>query len=195
MFLIDKVISAEIEVKKSKFIAYLAPFAEFENLSKALKNEHPKAAHIVYAYRYINDFEQIVENSSDNGEPKGSSAPALLNALRGAELVNSACLVVRYFGGVKLGIGGLVRAYGAATNEVINLAKSSAKLLNYEKTSKLCAFVPFSLLSRFEHFVKSQNISFSKEFQNENCKIIFNVNEENKTRILEFSKDFNLELG
>ena len=116
MFLLKEKISTQIEVKKSKFIATLAPFKDFESLNKALRD--PKAAHVVWAYRYLNEFGQIVENSSDDGEPKGSSGPACLDALRGANLIDTAVLVVRYFGGIKLGAGGLIRAYGTAANEV-----------------------------------------------------------------------------
>jgi len=68
-----------------------------------LRESHPKARHIVYAYRELNEFEQIVENSSDDGEPKGSSGVPVLNVLRGEDFINVAILVVRYFGGIKLG--------------------------------------------------------------------------------------------
>jgi len=117
------------EIKKSKFIAHLVPISEYKGLQEKLRQEHPKARHVVYALRYLNEFDQIVENSSDDGEPKGSSAPPLLNVLRGEEMINVALLVVRYFGGVKLGIGGLVRAYGSAAKEVISIAE----LQKYEK--------------------------------------------------------------
>ena len=137
MFLLKEKISTQIEVKKSKFIATLAPFKDFESLNKTLRDEHPKAAHVVWAYRYLNEFGQIVENSSDDGEPKGSSAPALLRALRGAELVDTCALVVRYFGGIKLGIGGLMRAYGASVNEAIKSAKDMGVLEFFEKKEKI----------------------------------------------------------
>nr|WP_321312712.1 YigZ family protein [uncultured Campylobacter sp.] len=137
MFLLKEKISTQIEVKKSKFIATLALFKDFESLNKALRDEHPKAAHVVWAYRYLNEFGQIVENSSDDGEPKGSSAPALLAALRGAELVDACALVVRYFGSIKLGIGGLVRAYGTSVNEAIKSAKDMGVLEFFEKKRKL----------------------------------------------------------
>jgi len=117
------------EIKKSKFIAHLVPIEQYKGLQERLRQEHPKARHVVYALRYLNEFDQIVENSSDDGEPKGSSAPPLLNVLRGEEMINVALLVVRYFGGVKLGIGGLVRAYGSAAKEVIGIAE----LQKYEK--------------------------------------------------------------
>lgn len=192
MFLLKEKIITEIEVKKSKFIATLAPFGDFESLNKALRDEHPKAAHVVWAYRYLNEFSQIVENSSDDGEPKGSSAPALLSALRGAELVDTCVLVVRYFGGIKLGIGGLVRAYGASANEAIKSAKESGFLEFYEKKESLKISAPFALISRFEHFAKSQNIDFSQDFRENGCDFTFSVNEEQKSQIISFASSLNL---
>ena len=110
---IEKEISAAQEIKKSSFIAYLAPLASFETLRAQLRQQHPKARHIVWAYRTLNEPGQIVENSSDDGEPKSTAGAPCLNALRGAELINAAVLVVRYFGGIKLGTGGLVHAYAS----------------------------------------------------------------------------------
>lgn len=188
MFVINEVINSQIEVKKSKFLATLAPFCYFDELNKALRSEHPKAAHVVWAYRYINEFSQIVENSSDDGEPKGSSAPAILAALRGADLVNTACLVVRYFGGVKLGIGGLVRAYGSSANDAIK----SANLIFYEKKESLKLSVPFALISRFEHFAKASNIDFKQDFSALGCDFIFSVNDDEKGRVQSFSKELGI---
>ena len=186
MFLLKEKISTQIEVKKSKFIATLAPFKDFESLNKALRDEHPKAAHVVWAYRYLNEFGQIVENSSDDGEPKGSSAPALLRALRGAELVDTCALVVRYFGGIKLGIGGLVRAYGASANEAIKSAKDMGVLEFFERKESLKVFVPFALISRCEHFAKTQNINFSQEFSAAGCDFSFSINKSQKAELIKF---------
>ena len=186
MFLLKEKISTQIEVKKSKFIATLAPFKDFESLNKALRDEHPKAAHVVWAYRYLNEFGQIVENSSDDGEPKGSSAPALLAALRGAELVDTCALVVRYFGGIKLGIGGLMRAYGASVNEAIKSAKDMGVLEFFEKKESLKVFVPFALISRCEHFAKTKNINFSQEFSAMGCDFSFNINGSQKAELIKF---------
>lgn len=192
MFLLKEKISTQIEVKKSKFIATLAPFKDFESLNKALRDEHPKAAHVVWAYRYLNEFGQIVENSSDDGEPKGSSAPALLAALRGAELVDTCALVVRYFGGIKLGIGGLVRAYGASVNEAIKSAKDMGILEFFEKKESLKVFVPFALISRCEHFAKTQNINFSQEFSPLGCDFSFSINKSQKTELIKFCATLNI---
>lgn len=195
MFLLKEKISTQIEVKKSKFIATLAPFKDFESLNKALRDEHPKAAHVVWAYRYLNEFGQIVENSSDDGEPKGSSAPALLAALRGAELVDTCALVVRYFGGIKLGIGGLVRAYGASVNEAIKSAKDMGMLEFFEKKESLKVFVPFALISRCEHFAKTKNINFSQEFNVAGCDFSFNINGSQKAELIKFCATLNITIA
>ena len=195
MFLLKEKISTQIEVKKSKFIATLAPFKDFESLNKALRDEHPKAAHVVWAYRYLNEFGQIVENSSDDGEPKGSSAPALLRALRGAELVNTCALVVRYFGGIKLGIGGLMRAYGASVNEAIKSAKDMGILEFFEKKESLKVFVPFALISRCEHFAKTQNINFSQEFSAMGCDFSFSINKSQKAELIKFCDTLNITIA
>ena len=192
MFLLKEKISTQIEVKKSKFIATLAPFKDFESLNKALRDEHPKAAHVVWAYRYLNEFGQIVENSSDDGEPKGSSAPALLAALRGAELIDTCALVVRYFGGIKLGIGGLMRAYGASVNEAIKSAKDMGVLEFFEKKESLKVFVPFALISRCEHFAKTQNIEFSQEFSAMGCDFSFSINKSQKAELIKFCATLNI---
>ena len=195
MFLLKEKISTQIEVKKSKFIATLAPFKDFESLNKALRDEHPKAAHVVWAYRYLNEFGQIVENSSDDGEPKGSSAPALLAALRGAELVDTCALVVRYFVGIKLGIGGRVRAYGASVNEAIKSAKDMGVLEFFEKKESLKVFVPFALISRCEHFAKTQNINFSQEFSAMGCDFSFNIKKRKKAELIKFCATLNITIA
>jgi len=117
------------EVNRSKFITHLVPISEYEGLQAKLKAQHPKANHVVYALRYLNEFGQIVENSSDDGEPKGCAGVPALNVLRGEELINCAVLIVRYFGGIKLGTGGMARAYALAVKDVLK----EAGLVLYEK--------------------------------------------------------------
>ncbi len=111
------------EVNRSKFITHLVPISDYEGLQKKLKLEHPKANHVVYALRYLNEYDQVVENSSDDGEPKGCAGVPALNVLRGEELINCAVLIVRYFGGIKLGTGGMARAYALAVKNAIQTAE------------------------------------------------------------------------
>ena len=122
MNFIDKHYENTLEIKQSKFIAHLIPHAIYKITLQELKQSHPKARHFVTAYRYLNEFNQIVEHSSDDGEPKGTSGKPILMVLQGSQMINSAIITIRYFGGTKLGTGGLVRAYSDATNLVLELA-------------------------------------------------------------------------
>ena len=122
------------EVKQSKFIAHLVSHLDYESTLKLLKAQHPKARHFVTAFRYLNEFNQIIEHSSDDGEPKGTSGRPSLMVLQGQGLINAAVIIVRYFGGTKLGTGGLVRAYSDAVNLVINEASLIEYTLEVEKS-------------------------------------------------------------
>jgi len=126
---VKTIVTETLEVKQSKFIAYLMPYGKYVETLKSLKLSNPKARHFVVAYRYLNEFNQVVEHSSDDGEPKGTSGKPSLFVLQGSELINSAVIIVRYFGGTKLGTGGLVRAY----SDSVNLVLSSSELIEYKE--------------------------------------------------------------
>jgi len=151
MQFIDTQISATLEVKKSKFITYITSYDKFKEMIEFLKEEHPKARHFVYAYRYLNEFDQIVENSSDDGEPKGTSGKPTLSVLTGAELINTAVIVVRYFGGTRLGTGGLVKAY----SDAVNLVLKSSDLKTYVKLEYKKLFIEYSQLSQIEYIISN----------------------------------------
>ena len=161
MKFVQKEFSCTFEEKKSKFIAFLMPFKMFDEVMKKIKAEHPKARHYVYAYRYLNEFDQIVENSSDDGEPKGTSGKPSLAVIAGAEIINSAVIIVRYYGGIKLGTGGLVRAYGDSVNEVIKIAQFK----EYKKLETKILECEYSELSQLEYLLTQENINIkSKDF-------------------------------
>ena len=135
----------------------------FDEVMIKLKNQHPKARHFVYAYRYLNEFDQIVENSSDDGEPKGTSAKPSLAVMAGNELINTAVIIVRYFGGIKLGTGGLVRAYGDSVNEVIKIAE----FFEYKKLENHIIECEYSSLGQLEYILNQNSIKIiNKDFLN-----------------------------
>ena len=114
----------QIEVMKSKFIAYLLPLnkeEEFKPILVNLHKEHKKARHIVYAYRV-----DMKSKSCDDGEPKGTAGHPLLELLYKKDINNVALLVVRYFGGTKLGAGRLLRTYLQAGVDVVNSSNLTA---------------------------------------------------------------------
>jgi len=157
--------------KQSKFIAHLMPYSAYCEILKALKQEHPKARHFVTAFRYINEFDQIVEGSSDDGEPKGTSGKPTLAVLRGQELINVAVVIVRYFGGTKLGTGGLVRAYSESTNMVAK----QAKLLEYKKLEQRVIYCRYSDASKIEYLLQQRSIAIEqKTFQTSGIKMVLN---------------------
>jgi uncharacterized YigZ family protein len=144
---ISQLFCETLEVKQSKFIAYLTPYHEYETLLRKLKDEHPKARHFVVGYRYLNEYDQIVEHSSDDGEPKGTSGKPSLMVLQGHDLINTAVIIVRYFGGTKLGTGGLVRAY----SDAVNIAINSCDFFEYKKEKEIKIFVPYSNVRTVEY--------------------------------------------
>ena len=161
MKFVQEHISKTLEIKQSKFIAHLLPIRMYDETLKKLKHEHPKARHFVVASRYMNEYDQIVEHCSDDGEPKGTSGKPTLAVLAGNELINSAVIIVRYFGGTKLGTGGLVRAYSQACNDVIE--KSSCT--DYVKLHTYCFSVAYSDISLIEYRLEALKIEIQmKEF-------------------------------
>ncbi len=141
-------------IKQSKFIAHLVPFTMYDSLLTSLQQEPPKARPFVTAFRYLNEFDQVVEGSSDDGEPRGTSGKPTLAVLQGNELINVAVITVRYFGGTKLGTGGLVRAYGDATNLVVK----SATLHSYKKELSKTFTCQYSVLQLVEYELQQCNI-------------------------------------
>ncbi len=107
-----------IEIKKSKFVAYLYDIEKISEIKEILKNikyEHKKAKHIVYAYKFGS-----TAGKSDDKEPSGTAGTPLYNLLEMNNINNKLLIVVRYFGGVKLGAGPLLRAYKNAGVSVLN---------------------------------------------------------------------------
>jgi len=182
-----KVFSNEIEVKKSTFLSYLVPIHEFDVLHKELKESHPKANHIVWAKRYFNEYEQVVENCSDDGEPKGTSGPPALNVMRGNELVECGILIVRYFGGIKLGTGGLVRAYGSSAKGVIG----EAMLCEYIKKESFKFSTKYSLVPRFEHFLDKEGLMIdSRDYEANGIVWNMHLSKEERKLFLDFASMF-----
>ena len=124
-----------------------------------LKSEHPKARHFVTAFRHINEFDQVVEGSSDDGEPKGTSRKPTLAVLKGNELINVAVITVRYFGGTKLGTGGLVRAYSDATNMVI----TDAELVSYQKENMIVVSCAYTDIGKVGYMLEKLGIKVVKK--------------------------------
>lgn len=120
MYSIKDNIESTIVIKKSKFITklyYVSDINEINNILKEIKNEYKDATHVCYAY-IVNS----IEKCSDDKEPSGTAGIPILNVLKKNNLTNILAIVIRYFGGIKLGAGGLTRAYSNSVNETIKLS-------------------------------------------------------------------------
>lgn len=120
MYSIDKNIDNTIILKKSKFITKLYradSIEEINNILNSIKSEYQDATHICYGY-ILNE----IEKCSDDGEPSKTAGIPILNVLKKNNLTNVLAIVIRYFGGIKLGAGGLLRAYSNSVIEALNKA-------------------------------------------------------------------------
>lgn len=109
------------EVMKSKFTAFVIPLSSLDDFKKRLeeiKKANPKARHVVYAYRF-----GISSKSNDDGEPRGTAGRPILDLLHKKNLNNTAIIVVRYYGGVQLGAGRLLRTYVTSAVNAVNKAE------------------------------------------------------------------------
>jgi len=173
----------KLNIKNSKFhgkIYHITSLAEVNVFLKQVEGEFRKPTHIVYAYRLVED-NSIREYSTDAGEPTHSSGPPILKVLAGDELLNVLLVVVRYFGGIKLGIGGLIKAYTEVAQEAIKgsliVTRTNKKIMlietNYKELGemlykidqmrgkvieiihgenvKIKALIPISFCTRFEN--------------------------------------------
>lgn len=159
MVTVEEEFSAVFKEKGSTFLSHLIPYDSFSLTLARLKNDHPKAVHWVSASRHLNAFGQIEESFSDDGEPKGSSGMPMLKVLRGHKLVNVAVISVRYFGGVLLGVGGLVRAYTQSAQCVIEVAR----ILPYLRVEVREVVIPYAFLQRAEYLAEKLHLRLHKD--------------------------------
>ncbi|MDP2560522.1 YigZ family protein [Psychrobium sp. 1_MG-2023] len=122
----------QTEVKRSKFLAYLAPTSGVKQAKEfiaSVKKLHPDANHNCWAFVAGRPDNSIDIGFSDDGEPSGCAGRPMLNVLQGSDIGEITVVVSRYFGGIKLGTGGMARAYGAAVNAALAQATTIEKVV------------------------------------------------------------------
>ena len=179
---IEEPIETEIVEKKSKFIGdlfYIESSEEAENKIKEIKKKYFDAKHHCIAYRTIENG-QVIEKSSDDGEPSGTAGAPMLNILQKNNLVNVLIVVTRYFGGILLGTGGLVRAYSNTLLKAIENSSKIKKCLGEE----LEVGLEYSEFETFKYYCKNNKIKITntKYLENIICKI--ELEEEKKKKII-----------
>lgn len=145
----------EIIINKSRFIStagYASTVENAKDFIKDIRASMPTASHHVYAYR-IGFGNSVTEGMSDDGEPTGTSGPPVLSVIRGTNIGDIVIVVTRYFGGTKLGTGGLVRAYTQSAQKIIELLKTEWKI---EKVSVEIE-VPYALFEQTKRLIEQFN--------------------------------------
>lgn len=157
MYTISKNTKGETIIKNSRFITLLFKIKSKDDVSKILDNtkkEYPKATH--YCYAYVVDSSK---KSSDDGEPGGTAGMPILNVLEKENITNVLAIVVRYFGGIKLGAGGLVRAYSKSVKDTLGLVD-----INKLQSGKLIELTfDYDVQDKINYILKDEEI-VSKNF-------------------------------
>ena len=154
-------VSAELVEKKSKFIAnlfYVETRKEAEALIKSINKKYHDARHNCYAYRIISS-DGIIEKSSDDGEPSGTAGAPMLTILSKNNLANVLVVVTRYFGGILLGTGGLVKSYSGACA----LALEKAQIIEKDIADVYEMEIRYTDINKFKHYAKNNEILILKE--------------------------------
>lgn len=155
----------EEEIKKSRFICHLKRISteeEARDFIAKIKKEHWKANHNCSAYTLGN--RQEIQRSSDDGEPSGTAGVPMLEILKKKEIINVCAVVTRYFGGIKLGAGGLIRAYAGSVNHAIE----EVGLVQIVNQRELILKLDYSLYDSVQRFLLTQNLQISdSEFLSE----------------------------
>ena len=159
MYSIKEKTTSLIEINKSKFYGYLIPINntdEIESILNVIKNEYKDATHYCYAYIF-----ETKKRFNDDGEPSGTAGMPILNVLENNNLDHILAVVVRYFGGIKLGAGGLVRAYTNSVCETLD----SAKIIKLVEGKEVKINFEYNNIKQIEYLLKDYNI-VKKEYDN-----------------------------
>lgn len=133
--------SYQEDIKKSRFVAYAAPVATVEEAMRFFAERgDPEATHNCWAYRIGQEY-----RFNDDGEPGGTAGRPILQAIEGQDMDRVAVLVVRWYGGIKLGAGGLVRAYGGCAANCLRLGQRS-EIVDLATVRCACGFAELALL-------------------------------------------------
>lgn len=169
MFTIDNDITNEIIIKNSKFICIIHKIYNIDDIDlylKTVKDLYKDATHYCYAY-IINDIKKF----NDDGEPSGTAGSPIIQVLEKNSLNYVICIVIRYFGGIKLGAGGLIRAYSKSVVECLKLSNIKELIKGYN----VDIIFNYNYINTVNYLLKECNI-LNKEF---NDNITYNLNIDN----------------
>lgn len=173
MYCVRSSSTAEETIRKSRFISHMIPVSEPGDINSILRHlsaEHPNASHIAFAFR-IRTTSGIVSRFFDAGEPAGTAGRPIYQHLEGKSIINCMLAVIRYFGGIKLGAGGLARAYG----NTARLAIESNQLIPFVEYCKIRVAMEYSQLQQLEYWLKKRNATIESRTYTESIELVISL--------------------
>ena len=179
--------------KNSKFFGYAYPVSSEEEVKSAietLKKQHHSARHWCYAYQI--GTEDLVYRANDDGEPNNSAGMPIYGQIQSFDVTNILIVVVRYFGGVKLGVGGLINAYKTAAQLALENAKIIEKTINVDFVIKF----DYKNINKVMRIIKEKQLNITNQKLELNCQIFISVRKSEAQCILEiFQNLFEVEIA
>ena len=181
VYIQSEISSFYYKIQNSKFYSFIYPVnsvKEVKNNLNLLKNKYTDSSHICYAYRLFSGYDLLNsyntdDFSADAGEPRGSSGPPILKVLKRHQMINVVIFVVRYFGGRKLGISGLIEAYTNAAEGLIDIKKKTI----WFPTKRLELQYSYNLESSLKQILKTFNIKIYNHEYNDCIILILDIKE------------------
>lgn len=171
---IGKELSYTEIIKKSKFLTFLHPVSNIDQ-AKLLLNQYKKkygdATHICYAYI----LDENTFKYYDDGEPTSSAGIPMYQALKNNNIIYTLAVVIRYFGGTKLGVGGLTRAY---SNGILMLLSNKENVVDYKKYDEYIIEVPYSIFDNFLYHINNKGIAINDKQFLDNVFISLNLDDD-----------------
>lgn len=181
MYVKDEVIATTV-IDKSEFICYLNYCKDEESFRcylQDIKKKHYDATHACFAFITPN-----AKRSSDDGEPAGTAGVPILNILEKNKLENTCAVVVRYFGGIKLGAGGLIRAYGGAVSNALKSAVLAEDVTYPKYEIKLS----YDIASKLDYYLRTRAILLDCSYEEEVTFTFLSLDDQIVEKIMEFTK-------
>lgn len=172
--------------KNSKFYAYAFPLineVEVKNFLEKLRKKHSSAGHFCYAFQTGTDT--LYFRVNDDGEPSNSAGIPIYGQIQSFGLTNVLVVVVRYFGGIKLGVGGLISSYRTAAQLVLEESEIIEKTIDIQFQISF----DYKNMNKVMRVIKEKNLTIISQNMNENCQILFSIRKKNAEIIFETFKN------
>lgn len=180
--------------KNSKFFGYAFPIQNEEEAKQhldILKKQHHTAGHFCYAYQFGTDKNNLTYRANDDGEPNNSAGMPIYGQIQSYDVTNILIVVLRYYGGVKLGVGGLINAYRTGAQMALEASKIVKKTINID----YCISFEYKNMNKVMRIIKEKNLNITNQILELDCKVFISVRKNDSKSIFEtFNNQFEIKI-